>query len=84
MAQDKLTYQQLLQAIQGLPPADQIRLRDDLNRMTHVRLARPAATDVAIQQGKRLAEAVRQELALSMTGSLDEVMLRLRGQSWLS
>jgi hypothetical protein len=77
----KLTFQQVLQAAQELPPQDQRRLRDELAEWAGVYLVRPTATAAAVQEGRRLAKAIRAELADSATASLDEVMARLRGQS---
>jgi len=80
----KLTFQQVLQAAQELPPQDQRRLRDELAKLADVYLVRPTTTAAAVQEGRRLAKAIRAELADSPTASLDEVMARLRGQAWSS
>ena len=78
----KLTLQQLLDAARELPPVDQRHLRDELAKMVGLQLVRPTATPAAIRRGKRLAKAVRAELAKTTTGSLDEAMQSLRGRSW--
>jgi len=59
-----------------------IILRDELARMVGVQLVRPAASRASVRRGRRLAKTVRAELLKSVTGSLDEAMRRLRGQSW--
>jgi len=74
-------YRKILEAVRELRPAEQRRLRDELASMVGVQLVRPAATPAAIRRGRRLAQAVRRELAQSATGSLDETMRNLRGRS---
>jgi len=78
----KPSYRQVLQIVRELPPADQRRLRDELARMVGIQLVRPTTTSATIRRGKRLAKAVRAELAKTTTGSLDEAMQSLRGRSW--
>jgi hypothetical protein len=78
----KPAYQKILEAARDLSLADQRRLRDELANMVGVQLVRPAATPAAVRRGRRLAKAVRVELAKSVTGSLDEAMRSLRGRSW--
>ncbi len=58
------------------------RLRDELAKMVGVQVVRPAATAAAVRRGRRLAKAVRAELAKSVTGSLDETVRSLRGRAW--
>ena len=77
----KPSYQQVLQIIRDLPPIEQRRLRDEMAKMASVQLVHPTATPAAIRQGKRLAKAVRIELAKTVSGTLDEAMQRLRGRS---
>ena len=78
----KPAYQKILEAARELSLADQRRLHDELAKMVGVQLRRPAATPAAVRRGRRLAKAVRAELAKSVTGSLDETMRSLRGRSW--
>ncbi len=78
----KPAYQKILEAAHDLSLADQRRLRDELAKMVGVQVVRPAATAAAVRRGRRLAKAVRAELAKSVTGSLDETMRSLRGRSW--
>jgi hypothetical protein len=73
---------QLLAAVRELSPAEQRRLRDELAKMAGVSLVRPNQNAASIRRGRRLAKAVRAELATSSAGSLDETMRRLRGRSW--
>ncbi|MCP4360360.1 MAG: type II toxin-antitoxin system Phd/YefM family antitoxin [Chloroflexi bacterium] len=47
-------------------------------------LVPPDSNPEAIAQGKKLAAQVRQELADSLDGSLEETMGTLRGRSWSS
>ena len=47
-------------------------------------LVPPDRSPEAVAQGKQLAAQVRQELANSLDGSLEETMADLRGRSWSS
>jgi len=59
------------------------KLKLDTRKSTMtVYLVRPKGTHAAIERGRRLAEKVRQELAVLDNESLDQTMLRLRGRSW--
>jgi hypothetical protein len=80
----QLSWQEVLQAVQELPPQEQRRLRAELEKSVGVYLARPTGNAVAIRRGRRLAKAVQAELAVTASDSLDETMIRLRGQSWSS
>jgi|GEM_PF-1824074 len=75
-------YQKILEAARELSPAQQRRLRDELAKMVGVRLVRPAMTPAAIRRGRRLAKAVRAELAHAKSESLDATMRNLRGRAW--
>ena len=79
---DKSAYRKILEAARELPPAEQRRLRDELAGMVGVQLVRPAATPAAIRRGRRLAKAIRSELARTTKGSLDDAMRNLRGRAW--
>ena len=74
----KLTWQQVWQSVQMLSPQEQRCLRDELAKSAGVYLARPTGNAVAIRRGRRMAKAIRAELAAALMGSLDEVMTRLR------
>jgi hypothetical protein len=50
-------------------------------QVIRVRLVRPRNRRAAIQRGQRLADVVRQELALDQE-SLDKTMAQLRGRAW--
>ena len=80
----RLSWQQVLQVVQELPPPEQHRLRDELARSPGVYLVRPTGKVAAIRRGRRLAKAVQAELAATASDSLDETMTRLRGQAWSS
>jgi hypothetical protein len=80
----KLSLQQVLQAVQELSPQEQRRLRDELAKSAGIYLVRPTSNAASIRRGRRLAKAVQAELAVTAGDSLDEAMLRLRGQSWSS
>jgi hypothetical protein len=78
------SWQQVLRAVQELPPQEQRRLRDELAKSAGVYLARPTGNAAAIRRGRRLAKAIQAELAVTAASSLDETMTRLRGQAWSS
>jgi hypothetical protein len=76
------TYTQALDIVRRLPPAEQRRLRDELARSSGVQLVRPTESIAVRRQGRRLAKAIRAELAEAVTNSLDEAMHDLRGRAW--
>jgi len=78
------SWQQVLRAVQELPPQEQRRLRDELAKSAGVYLARPTGNAAAIRRGRRLAKAIQAELAVTAANLLDETMTRLRGQAWSS
>ncbi len=78
----RLSWQQVLRAVQDLSPQEQRRLRDELAKSAGVYLARPTGNAAAIRRGRRLAKAIQAELAVTAANSLDETMTRLRGQAW--
>ncbi len=80
----RLSWHQVLQAVQDMSPQEQRRLRAELEKSAGVYLVRPAGNAAAVRRGRRLAKAVRTELAVTASHSLDETMVRLRGQSWSS
>ena len=80
----RLSWQQVLQAVQELSPQEQRRLRDELAKSSDVYLVRPTGKAAAIRRGRRLAKVVQAELAATVSDSLDETMTRLRGQAWSS
>jgi hypothetical protein len=80
----RLSWQQVLQAVQEMSPQEQRRLRAELEKSAGVYLVRPTSNAAAIRRGRRLAKAVQAELAVTASDSLDETMIRLRGQSWSS
>jgi hypothetical protein len=80
----KLSFQQVLRAVQELPPNEQRRLRDELAKSAGVHLIRPTGDAAAIRRGRRLANTIRAELTATATESLDDAMACLRGPSWLS
>lgn len=80
----RLSWQQVLLAVQEMSPQEQRRLRAELEKSAGAYLVRPTANAAAIRRGRRLAKAVQAELAVAAKDSLDETMIRLRGQSWSS
>ena len=77
------TYAQVLEVARRLSPAEQRRLRDELEKLAGVQLVRPEESAKARRQGRRMARAIRAELAETVSGSLDEAMRDLRGRAWL-
>ncbi len=75
-------YRQVLEAASRLSQADQRRLREELLKLSGVRLERPISTEEAIREGRQLAEEVRVELAKVPESGLDEVMRQMRGRIW--
>ena len=75
-------YHQVLEAASRLSQADQRRLREELLKLSSVRLEQPISTEEAIREGRRLAEEVRVELAKAPEDGLDEVMRQMRGRAW--
>ena len=80
----KLSFQQVLLAVQELSPNEQRRLRDELAKSAGVHLMRPTGDAVAIRRGRRLANSIRAELTVTAADSLDDAMARLRGPAWSS
>ena len=78
----RLTYHQVLEQVLALPPADQKRLRAELDKIGRVHIVEPNGSPEAIRRGRRLAAKIRKELAGTDMGTLDETMIRLRGRSW--
>jgi len=78
----KPAYQKILEAARELSPTEQRRLSNELAKMAGVQLVRPAMTPAAIRRGRRLAKAIRSELARARHGSLDDMMRNLRGRAW--
>ncbi len=76
------TYTQVLEVARRLSPAEQRRLRDDLAQSSGIQLVRPTGSATARRAGRRLAKAIRTELADTATASLDETMRELRGRAW--
>jgi len=72
---------QVLRAVHQLSPADQRRLSDDLAKLAGVQLVRPIGSATAMRRGQPLVKKIQAEMVAS-TKSVDEVMHRLRGQSW--
>jgi hypothetical protein len=77
----RLSWHQVLQAVQEMSPQEQRRLRAELEKSAGVYLVRPTGNAAAIRRGCRLAKAVQVELAVAAKDSLDETMLRQRGQA---
>jgi regulator of protease activity HflC (stomatin/prohibitin superfamily) len=82
LTRPKPTYQQVLRAARALRPADQLRLRDALQKMTSAHLIRPSGDPTAKKRGQQLAATVRAELNATANESLDETMKQMRGRAW--
>jgi hypothetical protein len=81
----KNDYRKVFEAALRLPLDEQRRLRDELARLSDVRLVAPANSKNARREGKALADRVRAELASgNVSASLDETMQQLRGREWSS
>jgi hypothetical protein len=81
----KNDYHKVFEAALRLPLDEQRRLRDELAKLSDVRLVAPANSKSARREGKALADRVRAELALgNVSASLDETMQQLRGREWSS
>jgi hypothetical protein len=81
----KNDYHKVFEAALRLPLDEQRRLRDELAKLSDVRLVAPANSKSARREGKALAERVRAELASgNASASLDETMQQLRGREWSS
>lgn len=78
----RVTYRQVLEAAKGLSPSDQKRLRTELANQSQVSILRPTGAPAAVRRGRRLAAEIRKQVSASTTGTLEETMQRLRGQSW--
>ena len=76
------TYAQVLEIARRLSPAEQRHLRDELAKSSGVQLVRHNESAAARRQGRRLAKAIRAELAESVAGSLDDAMHEMQGRAW--
>jgi|GEM_PF-1273238 hypothetical protein len=79
----RVTYKQVLKNVRALSPADQARLRAELEK-PRVYILEPDLSPEAVRRGQQLAEEIRKELAAKQTGTLEETMMELRGRSWMS
>ncbi|RPH57184.1 MAG: hypothetical protein EHM81_11950 [Chloroflexi bacterium] len=81
----KTDYRKVFEAALRLSPAEQRQLRDDLAKLSDVKLAAPANSKGAKRAGQELAGQIRAELAAhGDIQSLDETMKQLRGRTWSS
>jgi hypothetical protein len=81
----KNDYHKVFEAALRLSLDEQRRLRDELAKLSDVRLVAPANSKSARREGKALADRVRAELASgNVSASLDETMQQLRGREWSS
>lgn len=81
----KNDYRKVFEAALRLPLDEQRRLRDELAKVSDVRLVAPSNSKSARLAGQALAEQVRTELAAgSDSAALDETMQQLRGRAWSS
>ncbi|MBI4670237.1 MAG: hypothetical protein HY741_01035 [Chloroflexi bacterium] len=72
----QMTYRQVLANVRALSPADQERLRAELDK-PRVYIMRPTRSPEAIRRGRKMAEEIKQELAEKQTGTLEETMREL-------
>jgi hypothetical protein len=76
------TFKQVFDAALHLSRRDQRRLRNELDKLTGVKLVHPSNSVAAIHDGLLLAEEVRKELQGTATQSFDDTMHQLRGRAW--
>jgi hypothetical protein len=76
------TFKQVFDEASRLSAQDQRRLREELSKLTGVKLVRPSNSADAIRNGRLLADEVRKELQATAAQSLDDAMRQLRGRSW--
>jgi hypothetical protein len=76
------SYQEVLEYARRLSLKDQRRLREELAKLSGVKIVVPAKNADAVRHGQKLADEVRKELQRTRTKSLDKTMRRLRGRSW--
>ena len=79
-------YRKVFEAALRLSADEQRRLRDELAKLSDIRLVAPVSSKSAKREGKALADQVRAELAAgkSESTSLDDAMQQLRGREWSS
>lgn len=64
--------------------ANENRSRVEMEKTASVYMVRPTGSPAAIRRGRRLAAKIRKQLKMTMAGTLEETMIRLRGRSWSS
>jgi len=69
-----LTFKQIFDEASRLSAQDQRRLREELTKLTGVKLVRPSHSAAAIRNGRLLADEVRKELQATAAQSLDTLM----------
>ena len=77
-----LTFREIVEAAKALPPQEQLALKNELDKDAGVYLELPNTSPEAILLGQQMASQIREELKDKFTGTLDEMMLSLRGRSW--
>jgi hypothetical protein len=81
----KNDYRRVFEAVMRLSLDEQRRLRDELAKLSDIRLVVPTNSKSAKREGQALAELVRAELASgSEATSLEEAMQQLPGRAWSS
>lgn len=75
-------YDQVFQDALRLSLEEQYRLREQLAKLAGANLIRPSKGASAMQEGRRLADEIREELKSTAGESLDKTMKRLRGRAW--
>ena len=81
----KNDYRRVFEAALRLSSEEQKRLRDELAKLSDVRLVVPLSSKNAKREGKALADQVRAELAAGKDETtLDNAMQQLRGREWSS
>ncbi len=82
----KNDYRRVFEAALRLSSDEQRRLRDELAKLSDIRLVVPLSSKSAKREGKALADQVRAELAAGKNEntSLDDAMQQLRGREWSS
>ncbi len=79
----KSNYRKVFEAALRLSASEQRQLREELARLTEVRLVPPTASRQEAQAAQKLVAEVRAELARAENvATLDETMRQLRGRAW--
>ncbi|MCI0554299.1 MAG: hypothetical protein L0287_25415 [Anaerolineae bacterium] len=77
------TYREVLEYARQLPRRDQRRLREELAKLSGVKLVPPSRDPKVIHSARLLAKDIQKKVQrATKKQSLDDVMRQLRGRSW--